>query len=413
VTATTDEARQISARARGAADVLRGLATDAKNAALLRLADLLASAWPSVAAANAKDVAAAEAAGRAGALLDRLRLTPERLAAVAAGVRDVARLEDPVGAIVSMSRRPNGMRVGRVRAPIGVILMIYEARPNVTIDAAALCLKAGNAIILRGGSEARHTNVALGALFPRAGFPDGAAQIVENTDRGLVQALLRDERIDVVIPRGNEGLIRAVAENARMPVLKHYKGVTHLFVDRDGDLASAAAIAVNAKTSRPSTCNALETMLVDAPIAAAFLPDAVRALREKGVEVRGCARTAELAAGVTPAAEEDWAAEYLDLILSVRVVDGFDDALAHIRRYSTGLAEAIVTNDHRRAMRFVEEVDSAVVLVNASTRLVDGAEFGLGAEIGISTNRIGPRGPMGLAELTTEKWVVLGDGHVR
>ncbi|MBM3451469.1 MAG: glutamate-5-semialdehyde dehydrogenase, partial [Armatimonadetes bacterium] len=349
----------------------------------------------------------------AGALLDRLRLTPQRLATVAAGVRDVARLADPVGAMKAMTRRPNGMRVGRVRAPIGVILMIYEARPNVTVDAAVLCLKAGNAIILRGGREARHTNLALGSLFPQAGFPDGAAQVVADPDRALVQQLLRDEGIDVVIPRGNERLIRTVVENARMPVLKHYKGVTHLFVDRAADLDAARAIAVNAKTSRPSTCNALETMLVDTPIADAFLPEAARALRAAGVEVRGCARTAAIVPGVVPATDEDWATEYLDLILSVRVVDGFDDAVAHIRRYSTGLAESIVTNDHRRAMRFVDEIDSAAVLVNASTRLVDGAEFGLGAEIGISTNRIGPRGPMGLEELTTEKWVVLGDGHVR
>jgi glutamate-5-semialdehyde dehydrogenase len=417
----TTEAPHLVARARQAATLLRTLPREAKDRALLRLADALREEAQVLLRANAEDVAEAETAGRRPALIDRLRLTPARVDAMAGGARAVAGLPDPVGEIVGEHVRPNGMRVAQMRAPIGVILMIYEARPNVTVDAAALCVKAGNAALLRGGREARRSNAVLGALLGRIGLPEGAVQVIADSEHALVTALLQSDGIDLVIPRGGEGLIRSVVEHARMPVLKHFKGATHMFVDRDADLAMAQRLAVNAKVQRPGTCNALETLLVDAPIASRFLPAVVRTLHQAGVEVRGDerVRAAVAAAGgnlvgaVRAAGDADWGAEYLDLIISVRVVGGLEEALDHIHRYSTGLADAIVTNDEARAQRFLAAVDSAAVLVNASTRLVDGAEFGLGAEIGISTDRIGPRGPMGLAELTSLKWVVRGSGQLR
>lgn len=416
-----DAVPQIVSRARAAAAALRTLPREAKDRALLTLAESLVAQTDALLQANAADVAEAHAGGQRPALVDRLTLTPARIRSMAEAVREIAALPDPVGEILGERLRPNGMRVAQMRTPIGVILMIYEARPNVTVDAAALCVKAGNAAILRGGREARRSNAALAALVGRVGLPDGAVQVIADSDHALVTALLQSHGIDLVIPRGGESLIRSVVEHARMPVLKHFKGATHLFVDRDADLAMAERLAVNAKIQRPSTCNALETLLVDAAVAEQFLPDVVRALHEAGVEVRGddLARAIvgrvrpQLAAVVKPADDTDWGAEYLDLILSVRVVGGLDEALAHIQRHSTGLADAIVTNDEERARRFLAAVDSAAVLVNASTRLVDGAEFGLGVEIGISTDRIGPRGPMGLAELTSLKWVVRGSGQVR
>ena len=409
------------ARARAAAMTLRTLPSRTKDGALLSLADLLEMEMDGLLAANAGDVADAESAGSRPAQVDRLRLTPARVRAMADGVRRIVSLVDPVGQIVDMQSRPNGMRVARMRSPIGVILMIYEARPNVTIDAAALCVKAGNAAILRGGREARRSNAFLGDILARAGLPLGAVQVIADSDHALVATLLRQDGIDLVIPRGNEDLIRSVVEHARMPVLKHFKGVCHLFVDRDANFTMAERIAVNAKAQRPSVCNALETLLIDAPAARVFVPRVIRALRDAQVEVRGDERTRaaaaaagpDVAAGVVPATDEDWGTEYLDYIINVRVVDGFDAALAHIQRYSTGLADGIVTDNQERAQRFVASVDSAAVLVNASSRLVDGGEFGLGAEIGISTDRIGPRGPMGVAELTSLKWVVLGTGQVR
>jgi glutamate-5-semialdehyde dehydrogenase len=406
------------ARARAAAASLRTVPREAKDRALETLAGLLEAQMDGLLAANAADVADA-GSGRRPAQVDRLRLTPARVRAMAAGLRQVVALSDPVGQIVELEARPNGMRVGRMRTPIGVILMIYEARPNVTIDAAALCVKAGNAAILRGGREAKRSNAFLGDLLSRAGLPDGAVQVIAESDHALVTALLKSDGIDLVIPRGSEDLIRSVVEHARMPVLKHFKGVCHLFVDRDADLAMAERIAVNAKAQRPSVCNALETLLVDAPVASAFLPRVLRALGAAGVEVRGDDDTRAISAAtdsgaaVVPATDADWGTEYLDYIVNVRVVDGVDAALAHIARYSTGLADAIVTENQDRARRFVAAVDSAAVLVNASTRLVDGSEFGLGAEIGISTDRIGPRGPMGVAELTSLKWIVLGSGQIR
>jgi glutamate-5-semialdehyde dehydrogenase len=414
-------AQAMVTRARTAAAALRVLPSIQKDRALAALADLLEAETPGLIAANTQDVSEAEAAGQRAALVDRLRLTPERIRGMAQGVRTVVALPDPVGETLNVRRMPNGMQLHQMRAPIGVILMIYEARPNVTIDAASLCVKAGNAAILRGGREARRTNAALGGLLGRCGLPDGAVQVIADSDHALVTELLGADGIDLVIPRGNEGLIRSVVEHARMPVLKHFKGVCHMFVDRDADLTMAERLAVNAKVQRPSVCNALETLLVDAPVAGAFLPSAIRTLRAAGVEVRGDERTRAIAAAADPAlarevieaTDADWGTEYLDFILAVRVVDGFDEALAHIHRYSTGLADAIVTENQEKAGQFVATVDSAAVLVNASTRLVDGGEFGLGAEIGISTDRIGPRGPMGVAELTSLKWVVLGTGQVR
>jgi glutamate-5-semialdehyde dehydrogenase len=414
------DAPTMVARARAAADALRVMPAAQKAHALLTLGNLLDAEVEGLLVANARDVADAQAADQRPALVDRLRLTPERVRAMAESARTVAALPDPVGEILNLRTMPSGFHLGQMRAPIGVILMVYEARPNVTVDAAALCVKAGNAAILRGGREARHSNAFLGTLLGRVGLPDAATQVIADSDHALVTALLQSEGIDLVIPRGSERLIRSVVEHARMPVLKHFKGVCHMFVDRDADLAMAERLAVNAKAQRPSVCNALETLLVDAPVAGVFLPRAIRALRAAGVDVRGDERTQAVAAAdptlpgsVVPATEADWATEHLDYIINVRVVDDLGAALAHIRRYSTGLADAIVTEDNERAQRFVAAVDSAAVLVNASTRLVDGGEFGLGAEIGISTDRIGPRGPMGVAELTSLKWVVWGSGQVR
>jgi glutamate-5-semialdehyde dehydrogenase len=414
-------AADLIATARGAAAVLRTFPADEKDRALAALADALEAHMDGLLAANAEDVAEAQIAGQRPALLDRLRLTPDRIRGMAQGVRTVMALPDPVGEMVNLRTMANGMRLGQMRAPIGVILMIYEARPNVTVDAAALCVKAGNAAILRGGREARRSNAFLGEVLGRAGLPEGAAHVIADSSHELVTELLRSEGIDLVIPRGSERLIRSVVEHARMPVLKHFKGACHLFVDRDADLVMAERLVLNAKAQRPSVCNALETLLVDAAVAEAFLPSMLRALHAAGVEVRGDERTRRIAARaapalageVVPAVEADWGAEYLDFIIGVRVVDGFDEAVAHIQRHSTGLADAIVTEHHERAQRFVAAIDSAAVLVNASTRLVDGGEFGLGVEIGISTDRIGPRGPMGVAELTSLKWVVLGTGQVR
>jgi glutamate-5-semialdehyde dehydrogenase len=405
---------EVVARARAALPALLAMTTETKNRILGELAEGIEAERGAILEANALDVAAAERAGTSAALLDRLRLMPARIAAMADAIRQVAALPDPIGAIRAMVRRPNGMQVGQMRVPIGVILIIYEARPSVTVDAAALALKAGNAVLLRGGSEARHTLAALGRLLEAVPLlPSGAVQVLASADHDAVRTLLRSEGIDLVIPRGGESLIRMVAEEARMPVLKHAKGVCHLYVDRYADLTMAARLVLNAKAQRPAVCNALETLLVDEPIAERFLPDMIASLRRLGVEVRGDGATAALSPEVVPATEDDWGREYLDLILAVRVVDGLEHALEHIRRYSSGLADAVVTDRLEHAQRFLQTVDSAAVLVNASTRLVDGGEFGLGAEIGISTDRVGPRGPMGLEELTTTKWIVLGSGQVR
>ena len=389
-----------------------------REAALLATAARIRERHAAILAENRADVDAGRAAGLAPALLDRLALDERRLAAVAAAVDAVAGLPDPVGRIERMARRPNGLLVGRMRIPLGVVLMIYESRPNVTAEAFAVCLRAGNAVILRGGSEAHRTNLALGEAIAHgldaAGLPPAAAQVVPATDRAVVEALLaRDAEIDLCIPRGGEGLIRFVAERARMPVLQHAKGVCHVYVDAAADPDMALAICENAKVSRPGVCNAAETILVHEALAQAFLPRLGERLGARGVEIRGDERTRALVPAAVPAADADWSTEYLALIVSVRVVASFDEAVRHIDTYGSSHTEAIVTRDHASAMRFVNEVASSTVLVNASTRFADGGELGLGAEIGISTTRLHAYGPMGADELTTTKFVVFGDGQIR
>jgi glutamate-5-semialdehyde dehydrogenase len=371
-----------------------------------------------VLAANRADVESARAAGLAAALVDRLTLDENRLAAVSRALAEVAALADPIGQTVREWTRPNGLRVGKRRIPLGVILMIYEARPNVTADAAALCVKAGNAAILRGGSEAFRTNRAIaGALaegLAAASLPSQAVQLVPTTDRAAMEALLtRDEEIDLVIPRGGEGLIRFVAERSRIPVIKHYAGNCHVFVERSADPEMALSICYNAKVQRPGVCNAAETILIDEPIAKSFLPKLAERLGGAGVDLRGDARARSIVPSLTPADERDFATEYLDLICAVGVVDGLDAAVRHIERFGSSHTEAIVTRDAEAGRRFIDQVDSSTVLVNASTRFADGGELGLGAEIGISTTRLHAYGPMGVEELTTTKFVVFGDGQVR
>jgi glutamate-5-semialdehyde dehydrogenase len=368
--------------------------------------------------ANARDLQAARESGLTGATLDRLRLTPERIRAAAAGVREVAALPDPIGRVLDSSVRPNGLQVHKVGVPLGVILFIFESRPNVTVDAAALCLKSGNAIILRGGKEALHSNTALCEVLQeclcKVGLPRQAVQLVETADRAAVGHLLQlSTWIDLVIPRGGEGLIRRVAEEAQMPVLKHYKGNCHVYVDRAADLDMAERIVVNAKCQRPGVCNAAESLLIHVSVAPVFLPRIARALRERGVELRGCEATREFVPEVKPATNEDYAEEYLDLILSVKVMESLEAAIEHINRIGSQHSDAIVTNDLVAARRFTAAVDSAAVLVNASTRFHDGFEFGLGAEIGISTDKLHARGPCGLQELTSYKYIVYGEGQVR
>jgi glutamate-5-semialdehyde dehydrogenase len=393
-------------------------AAAAKNRALLLAADLLIERTPRLTEANALDVADAAAAGLSGAMVDRLRFDAARIAKTAAGVREVAALPDPVGALLSETVRPNGMRLSRVRVPIGVILMIYESRPNVTMDAAALCLKAGNAAILRGGREALRTNLAMAELWAEAlagaGLPPAAVQVVPTADRAALDELLAmNGLIDLVIPRGGEGLIRAVAEKSRIPTIKHYKGVCHVYVHARADLAMARRIVLNAKTQRPGVCNALETLLVDAAVADRFLPECLGQLRAAGVELRGCERTCRIFPGAAAATENDWPAEYLDLVLAVRVVDGLEAAVEHVNAFGSQHTDTIVTDEAASAERFLQAVDSACVFWNVSTRLSDGYEFGLGAEIGISTDKLHARGPMGLEELCTYKWIARGGGQVR
>jgi glutamate-5-semialdehyde dehydrogenase len=368
--------------------------------------------------ANRSDLERARAAGVPRAFLDRLTLTDARIETMAFGLREIAALSDPVGETVDATRRPSGLEISRVRVPLGVIGFIYESRPNVTVDAAGLCVKSGNAVVLRGGSEAIESNALIAAVLAKAlektGAPSDAIQFVEITDRAAVAAMLQqDGLIDLIIPRGGEDFVRWVAEHSRIPILKHDKGLVHVFVDAAADLDMATTIVHNAKTHRPSVCNALETLLVDRAVADRFLPMVAARLGEAGVELRGCPETLARVPGARPASAADWDEEYLDLILAIRVVDGLDAAIDHIRRHGSGLAEAIVTNDLGRSRRFTREVDAAAVLVNASTRLVDGSQFGLGAEMGISTSRVHARGPVGVRELTTTKFIVQGDGQLR
>jgi glutamate-5-semialdehyde dehydrogenase len=416
-----DPKRLVEARARAAREGARGLAlcsTKTKNEALLQMARGLEEKAAALMEANRADLERARAGGHPRAFLDRLTLTETRVEEMAGGLRQIAALPDPVGAVVETWRRPNGLEISRVRVPLGVIGFIYESRPNVTADAAGLCVKSGNAVVLRGGSEAIESNAMIAAVLAKAvekaGAPPEAIQFVETTDRAAVAALLElSDLVDLVIPRGGEAFVRWVAERSRVPVLKHDRGLVHVFVDAGADLEMAKAIVLNAKVQRPSVCNALETLLVHRDIAPTFLPAAAARLGEAGVELRGCPRTRALVPGARPATEGDWDEEYLDLVLAVKVVDGLDEAIDHIRRHGSGLAEAIVTNTLAHARRFTREVDAAAVLVNASTRLVDGGQFGMGAEMGISTSRVHARGPVGVQELTTLKYVVQGDGHLR
>lgn len=404
--------------AKEASKKLACLSTEVKNRALSRIASQIEEKEEEILVANREDIQGAKGKGLSPAIIDRLLLDHFRIKAMANGVQDVVALPDPVGEIIHMWKRPNGLLIGKMRVPIGVIGFIYEARPNATVDAAVLGLKAGNAVILRGGSEAFHSNLMLTKIIDQAagqeGIPAGAIQFIDVTDHQAVKEMLKlNEYIDVIIPRGGEGLIRTVVEEAKVPVIFHYKGNCHIYVDRDADLAMAENIAFNAKVQRPAVCNAMETLLVNQEIAPRFLPRMIARFQEAGVEIRGCEKTRALVPKIKIATAEDWEEEYLSLILAVKVVEDLDEAIAHINRYTSGLAEAIITNCYSSAQRFLQEVDSAVVYVNASTRLTDGNQFGLGAEIGISTQKLHARGPMGLVELTTYKYIVYGSGQIR
>jgi glutamate-5-semialdehyde dehydrogenase len=389
-----------------------------KDEALHLMADKLMQREKAIRQENEIDVALARDQGMSSAMLDRLTLDARTLQSMAEALREVAALPDPVGEVTGMWRRPNGLQVGRVRIPLGLIGFIYESRPNVTVDAASLCLKAGNAVILKGGSEALRSNLILGKILGEAlleaGLAPAAIQVIPTTDRDATRILLQLEQdVDVIIPRGGEGLIRFVTDHSRIPVLRHYKGVCHVYVDESADLEMAAEICFNAKVQRPAVCNAMETMLVHESVADRFLPAILKQLRDSGVEIRGCPRTLALMPEATPAEPSDWPAEFLDLILAVKVVKGLDEALDHIETYGSNHTEAIVTSNYDRAQRFLQEVNSSVVLVNASTRFNDGNQLGLGAEIGINTSKLHAFGPMGLVELTTQKFIVYGSGQIR
>jgi glutamate-5-semialdehyde dehydrogenase len=404
--------------AREGARSLAKASSQQKNDALLGMAGAIRKRSRELMRENAKDIAFAREKGLSRAMIDRLTLTEKRIMEMARGLAEVAALPDPVGEVIRMWQRPNGMTVGRMRVPIGVIGIIYESRPNVTADATSLCLKSGNAVILRGGSEAVHSNKAIVKILrdtaKQHGIHQGAISFIDLVDRTAVMEMLKLEGIiDLIIPRGGEGLIRTVTENSRIPVLKHYKGVCHVFVDRDADLQMAEDICFNAKVQRPGTCNAMETMLIDKKIARRFLPGMIKRFRDAGVVVKGCPETKKIVPAVETAAERDFYNEYLDLILNVKVVTDIDAAMDHIARYSSAHSDTIVTNDYAKGMRFLREVDSSAVLINASTRLNDGFQFGLGAEIGISTDKIHARGPMGLEELTCTKFIVFGSGQLR
>ena len=410
--------QQMARDARAAAAAMARCDTTRKNRTLLNMADLLEEQADMLYRENRRDLERAEAAGLSPAMLDRLTITEKTIASMAGGLREVAAYTDPVGTLGETRVRPNGLRVARMRIPLGVIGIIYESRPNVTIDAAGLCLKSGNAVILRGGSEALNSNRALAGIIAQAlestGLPSTAAQVVPTEDRAAINVLLaQEESVDLIIPRGGEGLIRFVVAHSKIPVLKHYKGVCHVFVDATADLAMAGEIALNAKVQRPGVCNAMETLLVHREVAEAFLPAVARRFSEAGVELRGCPATLAIVPAAVPATDADWPAEYLNLTLAVKVVEDMDAAMDHIARYGSSHTEAIVTADYARAHRFVREVDASVVLVNASTRFNDGGQLGLGAEMGISTSKLHAFGPMGLEELTTRKFVVLGEGQIR
>ncbi len=409
---------QVSGDAREASKQLVTANGATKNAWLKRTAELLRTRQAELMEANEKDIARADEFGLTSAQVDRLRLTPERIEGIASAVEEVIALADPVGEVIDSNVRPNGLDVRRIRVPLGVVFFIYESRPNVTVDAAALCVKSGNAVILRGGKEAFHSNHALHKLITEAlaetGLPEAAVQLVNTTDREAVgHFLAQREKIDVAIPRGGKSLIERVSAEATMPVIKHFDGICHVYVDKAADLEMAKGIIVNSKCQRPGVCNAAETLLVHADVAGEFLPAAVASLREAGVELRCCERSRELVPDAKAATEEDWGTEYLELILSVKIVDNLDDAIAHITKYGSQHTESIVSTNLLAATEFCSRVDSSAVIVNASTRFNDGNEFGLGAEIGISTDKFHARGPCGLRELTSYKYVALGNGQLK
>jgi glutamate-5-semialdehyde dehydrogenase len=412
------EMLNIAQEAKAASQVLASLSSAIKNELLLNMAQSLIDHTEELIETNEKDLIAAREEGLAPAMVDRLALDAQRIRSMADGLKEVAELPDPVGEITGMWKRPNDLQIGRMRVPLGVIGIVYESRPNVTADAAGLCLKSGNAVILRGGKEAIHSNLAIGKILKgeldRMRLPSAAVQVIETTDRAAVLELLKlEEEIDLIIPRGGEGLIRFVSENSRIPVIKHYKGVCHTFVDASADFKEAEKISINAKVQRPGVCNSMETLLIHQDIAETFVPRIATAMRQEGVELRGCETTREFAEEVTPATEEDWFAEYLDLTLAVRVVENLDEAIQHIRKYGSLHTEVIVTRDYENSQRFLREVNSSVVMVNTSSRFSDGNQFGLGAEIGISTTKLHSFGPMGLEDLTTRKFIVMGDGQIR
>lgn len=404
--------------AKAASSALRTVQREEKDTALKLMASGLGERKQDIQKENEKDLELAREKGLSTAMIDRLTLNDKTIESMAEGLREVAALPDPVGEVTRMWKRPNGLVVGRMRIPLGVIGFIYESRPNVTVDAAGLCLKSGNAVILKGGSEAIHSNLILADILrealEEAGLPQKAIQVVPTTEREAVGILLSlEDDVDIIIPRGGEGLIRFVTEHSRIPVLKHYKGVCHIYVDEFADLETASEVCFNAKVQRPGVCNAMETMLVHEKIAEDFLPSMTKRLQDAGVEIRGCPKTSALVPGTKAVVESDWPAEFLDLVLSVKVVSSMDEALEHIEKYGSKHTEAIMTKDYKRSQRFLAEVDSSVVLVNASTRFNDGFQLGLGAEIGINTSKLHAFGPMGLEELTTTKFVVYGDGQVR
>ncbi len=416
--AISEEMLACAKAAQQAARIMANLSSGVKDRLLLAMADALEAAEPQLQQENEKDLERARANGMAPAMVDRLTLTHDRIKGMADGLREVAALPDPVGEVTGMWLRPNGIKVGRQRIPLGVIGIIYESRPNVTADAAGLCLKSGNAVILRGGSEAIHSNRAIGAILQQTmgalNLPPAALQVVATSDRAAVTELLKlEDYIDLIIPRGGEGLIRFVSENSRIPVIKHYKGVCHTYVDAAADLNMAEEICMNAKVQRPGVCNAMETLLIHRDVAARFLPQISTVMRAAGVELRGCEACREIVPDMVAATAEDWGAEYLDLILAVRIVDDYEAAREHIQLYGSLHTEVIVTNDYTLSQRFIREINSSVVMVNASSRFSDGNQLGLGAEIGISTTKLHSFGPMGLEDLTTRKFVVLGEGQVR
>lgn len=409
---------EIAKDAKNASRQLRKTGRRQKDEALERMACNLLQMEKDIIEENKKDLSLAADRGLSSAMIDRLTLDRKTIQSMADGLREVKALPDPVGAVTGMWKRPNGLQVGRMRIPLGVIGFIYESRPNVTVDAAGLCLKSGNAVILKGGSEAIHSNLILDKALKKAlletGMPGQAVQVIPSTDREAVNLLLgMDEWVDIIIPRGGEGLIRFVAENSRIPVLKHYKGVCHVYVDEAAELQTAYDICFNAKVQRPGVCNAMETLLVHEKIAVNFLPTMIKRFRDAGVEIRGCPKTLDVIPDAKPAVEQDWPAEFLDLILAVKIVANMDQALDHIEKYGSNHTEAIVTKDYARSRQFLTEVDASVVLVNASTRFNDGGQLGLGAEIGINTSKLHAFGPMGLEELTTTKFIVYGDGQIR